>query len=872
MKTDFLCAIGRICRCHMAGLLMLLPTLVFSKCLELWDPALCHDAHLTLLPQHSSTSSPACLDGSPYGVYHRPSPTNSTKFTMFLQGGGWCYNERDCLERSKTDLGSSTNWPSVSGCGCMNLRTDGSIDDTCNCIWLEYCDGASFSGFREQLWPVAGTNSSLTFRGLQNVDAALDWAIENAGLTGATDFVLTGGSAGGLATFLHADRVAARVRSVAPGARLGARSIHAVPFTGFFLDHANLKNDSATSYPAKMKYVYRMQNLTFSTPNANSRGGGLSAACEAHHPQQPWLCFMSPHMAGFIKTPFFMFNSRYDQWQLANINQAGWTTPGEKAAVIRYGADFLTQWRAAIVPPNGAMITTCICHACNWTSFVLGGKNSYRHYADWVTGKTQGNASLHVDLRAPNGGGTMVGPHCAPFAHKSSPSRTRQEESAPPTAPWTQDRFVISFWVDPIVPPAKFSVEYARIAAANFTVLLGGFGATTPDTVALQVAAATQAGLAAIPSGCGGSCENATGVWGTQLKDEPAVRDFAALAPAVARVKAAGRVAFVNLLPNYASTDELNASSYGEYLARYIAEVQPNMLCVDHYPNFDKACDSTGHRANKTKDGYVRNLLALRAASLASTPPVPFWNFFNTMPYGTQASAYDVSEAELRWQVWTSVALGAKGVLYFCYWTPPGSVFLRGGAIMTPRGAPDTPYASLEQAPSDHYWQAQRINSKLKVIGSWLLPMRSTAVAQLAANASVQALLLNGEGRGLGPLTGVTGTSTGAGWETTIGFFALDTRSSGPGTIAREGQDSFLLVNADSDRPAFLTLDFEAPFDPFHGALLEMDERTGRLITAVDAAPLLKGFQVSLIAGDAKLFVYHSMRHTVNPTAHAQNF
>ena len=113
-------------------LLHLAPTATHAKCLELWDPALCHDANLTLLPQPSTTDAPACLDGSPYGVYFRKSPTMSSKYTMFIQGGGWCYDEHDCLSRSKTDIGSSTKWPSTSGCGCMNVKEDGSIDDACN--------------------------------------------------------------------------------------------------------------------------------------------------------------------------------------------------------------------------------------------------------------------------------------------------------------------------------------------------------------------------------------------------------------------------------------------------------------------------------------------------------------------------------------------------------------------------------------------------------------------------------------------------------------------------------------------------------------------------------------------------------------------
>lgn len=70
-----------------------------AVCLALWDPALCHDGNLTLFAQ-TGAESPACLDGSPYGVYFRPNAT-STKWTIFLEGGGWCYDEKDCLQRSK---------------------------------------------------------------------------------------------------------------------------------------------------------------------------------------------------------------------------------------------------------------------------------------------------------------------------------------------------------------------------------------------------------------------------------------------------------------------------------------------------------------------------------------------------------------------------------------------------------------------------------------------------------------------------------------------------------------------------------------------------------------------------------------------------
>ena len=56
----------------------------------------------------------------------------------------------------------------------------------CNCLRLPYLDGASFSGYRPKPWPVPGTNETVTFRGIKNFDAALDFAFAH-GMAGATD-------------------------------------------------------------------------------------------------------------------------------------------------------------------------------------------------------------------------------------------------------------------------------------------------------------------------------------------------------------------------------------------------------------------------------------------------------------------------------------------------------------------------------------------------------------------------------------------------------------------------------------------------------------------------------------------------------------
>ena len=160
-----------------------------------------------------------------------------------------------------------------------------------------------------------------------------------------------------------------------------------------------------------MAYAYTMQNLSFGPD------GGLVKACAVAFPASPAKCFMSPHMFPYIKTPLFVFNSRFDAWQLANVLQLrSWTTTDEQTAVVNYGASFLEQFAPLqAIKRNGAFISTCICHACNWSTLMLQGKTAFEHYAAWYQGDTVGAASMHVDTRMPNGNGTITDKLCSKF-------------------------------------------------------------------------------------------------------------------------------------------------------------------------------------------------------------------------------------------------------------------------------------------------------------------------------------------------------------------------------------------------------------------------------------------------------------------------
>ena len=92
-----------------------------------------------------------CLDGSAPGYYiRRGSGDGTNRWILHLEGGGACADERQCLDRSKTALGSSTFWPpsgEFHGFLSDNATVNPDFYDW-NIVYLMYCDGSSFTSNR----------------------------------------------------------------------------------------------------------------------------------------------------------------------------------------------------------------------------------------------------------------------------------------------------------------------------------------------------------------------------------------------------------------------------------------------------------------------------------------------------------------------------------------------------------------------------------------------------------------------------------------------------------------------------------------------------------------------------------------------------
>lgn len=372
---------------------------------------------------------------------------------------------------------------------------------------------------------------------------------------------------------------------------------------------------------------------------------------------------------------------------------------------------------------------------------------------------------------------------------------------------FVQDRFAIGFWVD---PPAREDMEsqYQKIAEANFTLVLGGFGGTTPETIQKQLELCERFGLKAIVATAGlapDQLKEGPACWGYLLRDEPNAKDFPALREVVDQIRKArpGRLSYINLLPNYANESQLGTPTYDEHVRRFAEEVNVDVLSMDHYPLFKPDADG--------REEYCENLEIMRQVSLARN--IPFWNFFNTMPYGPHS---DPTEAQLRWQIFTSIAYNAKGVLYFCYWTPRGGEFPKGGAIITAEGR-----------PTRHYDQAKRINASIKALGPTLMKLRSVSVLRVPLDQDPAQTI---EGSPIQSLTP---------GDYLIGVFTHE-----------DGRRAVLLNNYSITYTAWPTVSFDAPLSE----VKELDA-LGKEGPVLDDSPDMEGLQVSLDAGEGRLFL-----------------
>lgn len=324
------------------------------------------------MTEAAKTFGAKCLDGTPGAYYfQKGSGSGADKWYVHHQGGGWCESMDDCLGRSNGDLGSSKAYPANASLGGGYFSTDATQNPLMynwNHVFMRYCDGASFSGNNDTTAIYKG--KTLYWRGKRIREAMAKDLMETHGMKQGTDLVVSGCSAGGLATFLHTDQWCDMLKKANPAAKCVG-----LPDSGFFLDYQDPTvtcsppsvNDGLLgqtingNYHCGLKWTYTIQNAT----------AGINQDCVGAHKGEEWKCMFAEHSSEHIHSPMFAMQSQYDSWQTGNVQGSG----GDAKTQI-LGNNITARVQSMLMANNkesGAFLDSCHHHCGAWNSIRIDG-------------------------------------------------------------------------------------------------------------------------------------------------------------------------------------------------------------------------------------------------------------------------------------------------------------------------------------------------------------------------------------------------------------------------------------------------------------------------------------------------------------------
>ncbi|KAG5151895.1 hypothetical protein JHK84_028367 [Glycine max] len=231
-----------------------------------------------------------CLDGTVPG-YHldRGFGSGADSWLIHLEGGGWCNTIRNCVYRKNTRRGSSKYMENqIPFTGILSNKPEENPDFfNWNRVKLRYCDGASFSGDSED------ESAQLQFRGQKIWLAAME-ELMSKGMQKADQALLSGCSAGGLASIIHCDEF---------GSLFGKSSkVKCLSDGGFFLDAMDVSG--GRTLRTLFGGVVQLQDVQKNLPKS------------CLDQLDPTSCFFPQNMIEHVETPLFLLNAAYDVWQV----------------------------------------------------------------------------------------------------------------------------------------------------------------------------------------------------------------------------------------------------------------------------------------------------------------------------------------------------------------------------------------------------------------------------------------------------------------------------------------------------------------------------------------------------------------------------
>lgn len=194
-------------------------------------------------------------------------------------------------------------------------------------------------------------------------------------------------------------------------------------------------------------------------------------------------------------------------------------------------------------------------------------------------------------------------------------------------------------------------------------------------------------------------------LFGYFLTDEPDLAQFERIGfiNRYLLKKDPGHLPMVNLFPNYVNLPAWRGEAYGKAVGTYINTVKPALVSWDHYRQvFENGDESL----------YWHNLETVRELTLKAK--IPMFQIICSLKH---MGYRECSEADLRWQVYTSLAYGTRGVMYFTYWYASWLAWGEAPSLLDKYGNRDRKYDYVK-----------KINHRIAKLAPTLIQITSTGV------------------------------------------------------------------------------------------------------------------------------------------------
>ena len=259
-----------------------------------------------------------CNDGSPSGFYlsssTSPSPS-SNYYLIFLEGGGWCYDEPTCIARMSTsnNLTSSLNWAQNRSVGGFFDSTSIEFMKTATHVYVPYCSSDGHMGnfgYNE--------NINFTMNGKQIVEAVFHTLEEIFSLNDPNSTVLFGGtSAGARGAMVHLDHVAS---NLLPRAKVMG-----------YLDSPMWVDVDPPSFSDKIGLkAQTVLNWNFANFTTYDRDNNCNAVYNVASGEN-WKCFFGDYRLPLVRTSNLLVSASYDSFNIGEDLDGGVSNEDEKA-------------------------------------------------------------------------------------------------------------------------------------------------------------------------------------------------------------------------------------------------------------------------------------------------------------------------------------------------------------------------------------------------------------------------------------------------------------------------------------------------------------------------------------------------------------